>query len=119
VPIINLPSTAQTTTPKPISLDDVLAELETEQQDVIRRYCQQTLADVSTSVQQAIDNAEEKRKLCIDQRWKMTIGAKTIVLRDKADLVISLVNKFKHVGSIAAIPYMSDCHGRVSACYCK
>jgi hypothetical protein len=101
VPIMNLPSTAQTTTPKPISLDDVLAELETEQQDVIRRYCQQTLVDVSTSVRQAIDNAEEKRKLCIDQRWKMTIGTKTIVLRDKADSVISLVNKFKHVGSVA------------------
>jgi WD40 repeat protein len=101
VPAIHAPSTAQTITPKPISLDNVLAELETEQQEVIRRYCPGTSADVNTSIQQAIDHAEEKKRLCIEKRWKMTIGTKTIVLRDKADLVISLANKFKHVGSVA------------------
>jgi hypothetical protein len=57
VPAIHAPSTAQTITPKPISLDNVLAELETEQQEVIRRYCPGTSADVNTSIQQAIDHA--------------------------------------------------------------
>jgi hypothetical protein len=101
VPTLHAPSTAQTITPKPISLDDVLAELEIEQQDIIRRHCSGTSADINTSMQQAIDHAEEKKRLCIEKRWKITVGTKTIVLRDKADSVISLVNKFKHVGSVA------------------
>lgn len=92
---------AAATTPKQISLDDVLAELEPAQQDIIREYCTQGSSDINISIQQALKSAEEKKQLCIDRRWKVTVGGRTIVLRDKVNTVVDLISKFKDVGSIA------------------
>ena len=84
-----------------ISLDDVLAELEPARQDVIREHCKQGSSEVSSSIQKAAKFAEGKRQLCVDRRWKVALGGKTIVLREKADAVVTLIGKFKDIGSIA------------------
>jgi hypothetical protein len=58
--------------------------------------------DIGASIQKAIDAAEEKKQLCVEKQWSLTIGAKKIVLRDKVNTVVDLISKFKDVGTIAA-----------------
>ena len=96
------PQSNQATAPKTIVREDVLIRLEPEHQKIIRDHC--TVSDpldISASIKKAIDAAEEKKQLCIKKQWSMTIGGKTIVLRDKVNTVVDLVSKFKDIGSIA------------------
>lgn len=43
----------------------------------------------------------EKKKLCLEKRWKYKKGDKQIIIRDQLEKVVEWVNKFKQVGDSA------------------
>jgi WD40 repeat protein len=96
------PQLNQAATPKAILREDVLIRLDPEHQQVLRNHFMGSdQLDISASIQKAIDAAEEKKQLCTEKQWSMTIGGKKIVLRDKVNTVVDLISKFKDIGSIA------------------
>lgn len=96
------PQSNQATALRTILREDVLIRLEPEHQKIIRDHCTDSdPLDISVSMKNAIDAAEEKKQLCIKKQWSMTIGGKTIVLRDKVNTVVDLISKFKDIGTIA------------------
>ena len=42
----------------------------------------------------------EKKRLCIEKRWKYKKGNKEVVIRDQLEKLVVWVNKFKEVGDI-------------------
>jgi hypothetical protein len=44
---------------------------------------------------------DEKKKMCLQKRWKYQKGGKEIIIRDKLEKVLEWVNRFKEVGDIA------------------
>ncbi|KAF8537917.1 hypothetical protein BDD12DRAFT_911128 [Trichophaea hybrida] len=44
--------------------------------------------------------AQEKRDVCIENRWEFELGGREINLRKKADKIITWLDKFKEVGDI-------------------
>jgi hypothetical protein len=42
--------------------------------------------------------AESKKTLCLQKRWKIKLTGKTVVLRDVFDKIIAWVHKFRAVG---------------------
>jgi hypothetical protein len=48
-----------------------------------------------------LDAVDEKKKTCLEKRWKYKKGNKEIIIRDKLEKVSEWVNKFKEVGDIA------------------
>ncbi|GAB7331883.1 hypothetical protein MBLNU13_g03818t1 [Cladosporium sp. NU13] len=102
VPPTTLPQSSQATALKAILREDVLTRLDQEHQKIIRDHCTDSdPLDISASIQEAIDAAEAKKQLCIEKRWSIPIGGRTIVLRDKVNTVVDLISKFKDIGSIA------------------
>lgn len=85
---------------KPISLDDVMELLDSKHRSTLLEHRADPL-DIGTTIQNAISAAEEKQKQCDERKWRLTIGNKTVILRDKVDTVIGLISKFKDIGSIA------------------
>jgi hypothetical protein len=43
----------------------------------------------------------DKKRLCMEKRWKYKKGNKEIIIRDKLEKVVVWVNKFKEVGDVA------------------
>src|SRR3954465_4758399 len=43
----------------------------------------------------------EKKRLCMEKRWKYKKGNKDIIIRDMLEKVVVWVNKFKEVGDVA------------------
>lgn len=101
---VNIPPdpTDQTAAPKPISLDDVLDELEPQQRTIISQYCGQAASDVSESMHEALAATEKQKELCDEKRWKVTVGTRKLYLREKADTIIDLISKFKDLGTAVA-----------------
>jgi hypothetical protein len=96
------PQFNQATAPKLILREDVLAQLDPEHQQILRDFFTGSDAlDISASIHKAIGAAEEKRQLCVEKQWSVTMGGKKIVLRDKVNTVVDLISKFKDIGSIA------------------
>lgn len=48
-----------------------------------------------------LEEAEKKKKLCLQKRWKVQFRGKTIVLRDLFDKIIAWVNQFAAVVDVA------------------
>ncbi|OQE31088.1 hypothetical protein PENFLA_c002G03105 [Penicillium flavigenum] len=48
-----------------------------------------------------LKEAERKKKLCLQKRWKVQLRGKTIVLRDLFDKIIAWVNRFSAVVDVA------------------
>ena len=94
------PPATTTMTSKQISLDDVLELLEPEHRSILLQHQADPL-DIGNTVQNAINAAVDKKKQCDERKWRLTIGNKTVILRDKADAVVGLIGKFKDIGSIA------------------
>lgn len=42
----------------------------------------------------------DKKRLCMEKRWKYKKGNKEIIVRDKLEKVVVWVNKFKELGDI-------------------
>lgn len=96
------PQSSQAVASRAISREDVLIRLSDEHQKIIRDlYVDPDPLDISVSIQKAIDAAEDKKQLCVEKQWSMTIAGKEIVLRDKVNTVVDLISKFKDIGSIA------------------
>jgi hypothetical protein len=96
------PQSNQAVAPRAISREDVLILLCHEHQKIIRDlHVDSNPLDISASIQKTIDAAEEKKQLCVEKQWSLTIGGKKIVLRDKVNTVVDLISKFKDVGTIA------------------
>lgn len=52
-------------------------------------------------MEQALAAAQEKQRLCLEKRWRFTFAGKEFILKDEADKVVSLLNRFKAVGDVA------------------
>lgn len=48
-----------------------------------------------------LNEAEEKKHLCLQKRWKVRFQEQTVVLRDIIDKIISWVNQLRAVEDIA------------------
>jgi hypothetical protein len=48
-----------------------------------------------------LEAVDEKRKTCLEKRWKYKKGNKEIIIRDKLEKVVEWINKFKEVGDVA------------------
>jgi hypothetical protein len=48
-----------------------------------------------------LEAVDEKKKMCLQKRWKYKKGGKEIIIRDKLEKVLEWVNRFKEVGDIA------------------
>ncbi|KAK2784599.1 hypothetical protein FQN53_008426 [Emmonsiellopsis sp. PD_33] len=48
-----------------------------------------------------LDEAERKKKLCLQKRWKIRLHGQTIILRDVFDKIIVWVNEYKSIGDVA------------------
>ena len=59
-------------------------------------------ADKLTVIQDVWKAAEQRRKLCLDKRWKYRKETESIVLRDVMDKIIRWVDNFKQIGDIAS-----------------
>ncbi|KAJ6086758.1 hypothetical protein N7467_005672 [Penicillium canescens] len=55
-------------------------------------------ADILTAL---LKEAESKKTLCLQKRWKVKLSGKTIVLRDVFDKIIAWVHKFRAIGDTA------------------
>ncbi len=42
--------------------------------------------------------AEEKRRLCLEKRWKYKKGSKEIIIRDQIEKIVDWIDKFKQIG---------------------
>jgi len=62
--------------------------------DFNRKDKRAILDDVLTAV-------NDKKRLCMEKRWKYKKGDKEIIIRDKLEKVVVWVNKFKELGDIA------------------
>jgi hypothetical protein len=47
-----------------------------------------------------LEAVDEKKKMCLQKRWKYKKGGKEIIIRDKLEKVLEWVNRFKEVGDI-------------------
>lgn len=56
---------------------------------------------IDSVVQNALAVAQEKRNVCQEKQWKVAFNGRTIVLREQADKVVNLLNRFKSIGDIA------------------
>lgn len=60
-----------------------------------------TYSNDKTEVLLAIMAAvEQKRKICLDKRWKIRKGNKEIILRDVLDKITSRIRRFCDIGSV-------------------
>jgi hypothetical protein len=48
-----------------------------------------------------LDAVEEKKRTCLEKRWKYKKGDKEIIIRDQLEKVVKWVDKFKEVGDNA------------------
>lgn len=48
-----------------------------------------------------LNAAEEKKRTCLEKRWKYKKGDKEIIIRDQLEKVVEWVNKFKEIGDNA------------------
>jgi hypothetical protein len=76
--------------------------LSQQDQDTIRQYNVTNATDVDAIVQQALAAARQKQATCKAKRWTFTFGGHTVVLQEKADIIMKWLDRFKQVGDAAA-----------------
>ena len=59
-------------------------------------------ADSNSMSEALFKAAEAKQKICEDKQWSFQFRGHTVSLRDTADKVITLLEKFKTVGEVVA-----------------
>ena len=53
------------------------------------------------NIDSLIEVARIKKDQCIEKRWKFRVGDTTFDLSEKAENIISCLNRFKHIGDVA------------------
>jgi hypothetical protein len=56
---------------------------------------------IASALEEALNAAREKQKVCESKRWTFTVGKHSMRLWDEADKVILWLDRFKQVGDIA------------------
>lgn len=82
-------------------LDDAFKRLSDRDHATIREQILPTSSEIGVVVEQALAAAQEKQRLCLEKRWRFTFAGKEFILKDEADKVVSLLNRFKAVGDVA------------------
>jgi hypothetical protein len=59
-------------------------------------------ADKLAILNDVLKAVDEKKRICLEKRWKYKKNNKEIIIRDQLDKVVEWVNKFKEVGDSAA-----------------
>ena len=57
--------------------------------------------DIASALEEALNAAQEKQKVCVSKRWTFMVGKHNMRLCDEADKVILWLDRFKQVGDIA------------------
>jgi hypothetical protein len=81
-------------------LDDavkLLSDRELETLGVLQTSC-----DIGSVVEQAVAAAKEKQRCCEETRGAFKLAGKTFNLKDGANKIFKLLDRFKYVGDIAA-----------------
>lgn len=78
---------------------DALDSLDRKLQSHLTGIVSAEHGDLATSI---LKEAEKKKNLCLQKRWKVRLRGKTIVLRDILDKIITWVTQFRAVVDVAA-----------------
>jgi hypothetical protein len=80
-------------------LEKALKQLRERDRVIIQDYI--SANDIASTLKQAFEAAQAKRKVCESKRWIFTVGRHTVKLQDEADKVILWLNRFKLIRDIA------------------
>jgi hypothetical protein len=83
-------------------LDSALRLLSDREQETIKKYTLTTTGDIGSALQNAFTAAQEKQKLCEEKKWTFTFRGHMLRLREEADKILQLLDRFKQVGDIVA-----------------
>lgn len=83
-------------------LDKALGLLDERERATIQSCLPSGTDDVESALEDILEAAQEKQKICDDKRWTFTAWGHTVRLREEADKVILWLDRFKTVGDIAA-----------------
>lgn len=78
-----------------------LEKVPSRERILLERYIPSTSTEASKAVTDALSAVMEKRQICLDKRWSLNIGGRTVVLREVADNVIRWLDRFKGIGDVA------------------
>lgn len=78
---------------------DALKLLDTNLQSQLTGIVNAEYGDIATSI---LKEAEKKKNLCLQKRWRVGVRGKTIVLRDVLDKIITWVSQFRAAIDVAA-----------------
>jgi hypothetical protein len=82
-------------------LEAALKRLSHSDRTTLREYIILASRDVDFALRQALAAAKKKQQYCIEKRWTFTFAGRKITLKEEADKVIRLLNRFKAVGDVA------------------
>ena len=57
-------------------------------------------SDKLAILQDVLIAAEEKKRICLDRRWRYKKDGKEIIIRDQLDKVVGWIHKFREVGDV-------------------
>lgn len=83
-------------------LDDALKLLSDGDCATLREYVLPNVSDIDLALERALAAANEKRRCCLEKRWRFTFAGREFILKEEADKVVRWLNRFKDVGDIAA-----------------
>ncbi len=78
---------------------DALDSLDSKLQSHLTGIVSAEYGDIATSI---LKEAEKKKNLCLQKRWRVRLRGRTIVLRDILDKIITWVSEFRAVVDVAA-----------------
>lgn len=67
----------------------------------IKQYLINAKSEKSDILRSLLKEANQKKTICLQKRWKVKLNGRVIVLRDLIDKIIAWVNRFKSIGDVA------------------
>ena len=80
----------------------MLKRLSPDDRAIVQDYMFHNASDIDLAFEQALAAAKEKRRYCIEKRWKFTFRGRTVDVKEEADKVVGWLDRFKAVGDIVA-----------------
>ncbi|KAK3613195.1 hypothetical protein LTR56_028022, partial [Elasticomyces elasticus] len=96
------PQTQTSPQPRQSFLDKALLALTPREREIIKAHQTARPQGVHAVVEDAYTAALSQKRKCEDKRWRWEFRGRTVVLRDEADKVAALLDRFKSVGDVVA-----------------
>ncbi|KAK3614818.1 hypothetical protein LTR22_027657 [Elasticomyces elasticus] len=96
------PQTQTSPQPRQSFLDKALLALTPREREIIKAHQTARPQGVHAVVEDAYTAALSQKRKCEDKRWRWDFRGRTVVLRDEADKVAALLDRFQSVGDVVA-----------------